>query len=72
MMVLKSHDLKDEFRNLKVKSVHLSHFDVNVASVRSSNRITYQDDRGFVAVLKERGCIKPKTFKQIPRRRLNF
>ena len=72
IMKLTSINLKPEFRGKKLRAVHISHFTLQDSYIKMVHRIEYIDNDGYIHVLKDRGCIKPKKFKQITRRKLKL
>jgi len=71
-VMLTSLLLKKEFKNIKTSNVHLSHFDLKNIDVNIQHNIEYIDNNGVIVTLKERGFIKHRDFKQVPRRSLKF
>jgi hypothetical protein len=71
-MELRSINLKSISKNRKSSRLHITDFNVDIKEINQYNYIDYLDDEGFVFVLKERGCIKPKKYKQCVRRKLKF
>jgi hypothetical protein len=71
-MQLRSINLKNSAKNKKPSRLHITDFNVDMKEINQYNYISYVDDGSLVFVLKERGCIKPKKYKQCVRRKLKF